>query len=170
MNHYIKLVLSVIIILCNFGCDQITKEKARGGLSYNERVSIVEDAFILTKVENTGAALSLGEHLSPTLKLFFLQLFPILALLLLFCYVMMKKKLALTQIIAFSFIIGGGVGNIYDRVLHNSVTDFMYIEIGFLHTGIFNMADVSVVVGILLLMIAHMVSDTREKQLARTSV
>ena len=46
-------------------------------------------------------------------------------------------------------IIGGGIGNIIDRVAYGSVTDFMYIHCGFFQTGIFNFADVSITFGAL---------------------
>ena len=59
----------------------------------------------------------------------------------------------IANLIGLSFIIGGGIGNIYDRIVHHSVTDFMFLEYGSLHTGIFNMADVSVVVGTILILL-----------------
>ena len=55
--------------------------------------------------------------------------------------------------VALSFAIGGGIGNIYDRIIHGSVTDFMHIDFGFFETGIFNMADVSIMVGMLLFLV-----------------
>ncbi len=146
-----KFLISLVIILSNVSCDQITKEKARENISKNEVINLIDNHFILTKVENTGAALSLGENLNPNQKIIFLQLLPLLVLLFMFIFIIRENKISKTDLIAFSFIIGGGIGNIYDRILYNSVTDFMYLEFGSLHTGIFNMADVSVVVGTLLL-------------------
>jgi signal peptidase II len=50
-------------------------------------------------------------------------------------------------IIGISFIIGGGIGNIFDRIVHGSVTDFLHIDMGIFKTGIFNLADVSIMFG-----------------------
>lgn len=50
-----------------------------------------------------------------------------------------------------SFVIGGGIGNLYDRVLYGSVTDFMHLKFGIFQTGIFNMADVSIMLGMLII-------------------
>ena len=50
------------------------------------------------------------------------------------------------------FIIGGGIGNIYDRFVYGSVTDFFHIDFVIFQTGIFNMADVSVMVGMFILL------------------
>lgn len=164
MNKLLKIFISLILIISNISCDQITKEKARDEISKNETIEVVNDNFILTKVENTGAAMSLGENLSPKSKIVFLQILPLLVLLMMFIYIIREKKISKLNLIAFSFIIGGGIGNIYDRILYNSVTDFMYLEFGSFHTGIFNMADVSVVVGVLLLFVNYIISKAEEYQ------
>jgi len=152
MKRFTKVLIALFVILCNISCDQVTKEQARDKIAENEVIHVVEDNFILTKVENTGAALSLGSNLSPGLKVVLLQILPLLVLFLMFGYIVKDQKLPPLNVIALSFIIGGGIGNIYDRILYNSVTDFMNLELGPFHTGIFNMADVSVVVGCLLLL------------------
>ena len=55
--------------------------------------------------------------------------------------------------IGMCFLIGGGIGNIIDRLLYGSVTDFLHIDFGLFRTGIFNLADVSIMVGIGILII-----------------
>lgn len=155
-------MIALIVILSNISCDQITKEHAREHISEQEIINVIEDNFVLTKVENTGAALSLGENLSPNAKLLLLQLLPLLVLILMFIYIIRKQKISHSRVLALSFIIGGGVGNIYDRILYGSVTDFMYLELGAVHTGIFNMADVSVVVGVSLLLIPLLITETKK--------
>lgn len=170
MNRLIKILVSLIVIFCNISCDQITKEKVRTEISINETINIVNNNFILTKVENTGAAMSLGENLSPKFKIVFLQILPVLILFLMFAYIIKEKKVSKLNLIAVSFIIGGGIGNIYDRILYNSVTDFMYLEFGGLHTGIFNMADVSVVVGTLLIFLNSIISEIDKNQYRNASL
>lgn len=154
-----KLFISIFIILCNISCDQITKEQARANICEQEVINVVEDNFILTKVENTGAALSLGNNLSPNLKILFLQLMPIVVLIFMFIYIIRVPNISKLNLFAFSFVIGGGLGNIYDRILYGSVTDFMYLKFGLLHTGIFNMADVSIVIGTILLLINFLITE-----------
>ena len=52
-------------------------------------------------------------------------------------------------------IIGGGVANIFDRIVYGSVTDFLYINLGgIFKTGIFNIADLSVTTGMILILIS----------------
>ncbi len=170
MSRFIKIFVSILLICCNISCDQLTKEKARSEISTNETITIVDDHFILTKVENTGAAMSLGENLNPKLKIVVLQAVPLLVLFLMFLYILREKKLSSLNVIALSFIIGGGVGNIYDRILYNSVTDFMYLEFGGLHTGIFNMADVSVVVGTLLILLNSILTEIDKNRFRNASL
>ncbi|WP_196888404.1 signal peptidase II [Aureivirga sp. CE67] len=169
MSRKVKIIISFIVILCNVSCDQFTKEKARAEILNNETIHVFSDHFILTKVENTGAALSIGKDLSPIPKIIFLQIFPIVVLLLMFVYIISDNKISKLNLIGISFIIGGGFGNIYDRVLYNSVTDFMYIQFGSLHTGIFNMADVSVSIGTLLLLSNLIFIKIEQKSIEKTS-
>jgi len=56
-------------------------------------------------------------------------------------------------VVGMCFLIGGGIGNIADRMIYGSVTDFLHLTFGALQTGIFNMADVSIMMGILLILL-----------------
>ena len=62
-----------------------------------------------------------------------------------------RTTISRVSLVAISCIVGGGVGNIYDRYLYGSVTDFMNLDLVLFRTGIFNMADVSIMFGALLL-------------------
>ncbi|MDT0607323.1 signal peptidase II [Croceitalea rosinachiae] len=142
-----RKILVVLLILSNISCDQISKKIVRKSVNSNSYIQVLNDNFVLTKIENTGAALGLGENLSPNAKKVFLNILPALVLLFLTYRVLTHKKINTYSIIAFSFIIGGGIGNIIDRFLYGSVTDFLHLKFGFLKTGIFNLADVSVTLG-----------------------
>ena len=52
-------------------------------------------------------------------------------------------------------IVGGGIGNLWDRTLYGSVTDFMLIDFDVVRTGIFNVADVSIMVGVGLVLLYY---------------
>jgi signal peptidase II len=147
VNRIAKIIIGLVLVISNVSCDQITKNSVRKNIDSSERIEVVNDNFILTKVENTGVALGFGADFHPNVKLIIFQLLPIVVLLYMFFYLMKKEEISAFNFIAITFIIGGGIGNIMDRMLFNSVTDFMYLEIGPFHTGIFNMADVSVTIG-----------------------
>lgn len=148
-----KLIIGLLLIISNISCDQITKKEVRKNIASHERIEVVNDNFILTKVENTGAALGFGSDFHPIIKLFIFQLLPVFVLIFLFYYLYKREDISKLNFVAATFFIGGGIGNIIDRVLHNSVTDFMYIELGPFHTGIFNMADVSVTIAAIIFII-----------------
>jgi signal peptidase II len=101
----------------------------------------------IQRVENTGAFLSLGDSLSGPVKAILLNILPLLAVLFGLWYVFTKTNLSRPILIAIILIIGGGIGNIYDRLVHGSVTDFMHIDFVIFQTGIFNVADMSIMAG-----------------------
>lgn len=163
IKNYTKIFIGLLLIACNISCDQITKKQVRKRIEMHEQISIVKNNFILTNVENTGAALSFGQQFSPVVKLIIFQIIPILVLVYLFFYIIQKVPVKSLHFIAITFIIGGGIGNIIDRILYQSVTDFMYLEAGTLHTGIFNMADVSVTLGAITLAIQQLAAKRKLK-------
>lgn len=161
-----KILIGLILVFFNISCDQIMKNEVRKNINSHEQIEVVSDNFILTKVENTGAALGFGANFPPTIKLLIFQLIPILVLIYLFYFLMKKKEISKINFIAITFIIGGGIGNIIDRILYNSVTDFMYLEIGPFHTGVFNIADLSVTIGGIALILNSISGKTKIQQKA----
>ena len=151
-NRYYKI--SSLIILSIF-FDQLSKFWIRNNIeSYNE-IELIGSFFTLIRVENSGAFLGMGSELSYIPKLILLIIFPIIVLVAVSIYTYMDKKLDNLSLVGFSLIIGGGVANIFDRIVYGSVTDFLYINLGgFLKTGIFNIADLSVTTGMILILIA----------------
>ena len=149
-NRYYKI--SSLIILSIF-FDQLSKFWIRNNIeSYNE-IELIGSFFTLIRVENSGAFLGMGSELSYIPKLILLIIFPIVVLVAVSIYTYMDKKLDNLSLVGFSLIIGGGVANIFDRVVYGSVTDFLYINLGFFKTGIFNIADLSVTTGMILILI-----------------
>ena len=150
-NRYYKI--SSLIILSIF-LDQFSKFWIRNNIeSYNE-IELIGSFFTLIRVENSGAFLGMGSELSNIPKLILLIIFPIIVLVAVSIYTYIDKKLDNLSLIGFSFIIGGGIANIFDRIVYGSVTDFLYINLGFFKTGIFNIADLSVTTGLILILIA----------------
>ncbi len=131
----------------NIGCDQVSKNIVREKVNYGENITLLANHLTVTKVENTGAFLSLGESLPPILKNILLLIVPLMAIVLGFGYLLFRFNTPRLFVIGASFIIGGGIGNIIDRLAYGSVTDFLHISFGIFQTGIFNMADVSVMLG-----------------------
>lgn len=136
----------------NVGCDQLSKDLVRKHVEPLDYIQVVNDNLILTNVENTGAMLGFGQGFPPILKTIFLKGLPLIVLLILFFRMIQNTNLNRWMVLAFAFVIGGGMGNLIDRIAYGSVTDFFQIKLGLFKTGIFNMADVSVTIGVFLLL------------------
>ena len=80
-----------------------------------------------------------------------------------FVYLIRNKDISPISVWALSFIVGGGVGNLYDRILYGEVTDMLFIDLQFAHTGIFNMADVSVMVGTGLILLEQFLPKKKQE-------
>lgn len=167
LHRFFRTLLILLILGLNIGCDQISKSIARQELSYYEQIAIIDDYVILTKVENKGAFLSLGHALPDPIKTLLLIVLPAAILALAFGYLLVKWNLPMARMVGICFVVGGGMGNIYDRIIYGSVTDFLHIDFVVFQTGIFNMADVSVMVGAFIILIDVYIS---RKRLSGTAV
>ncbi|MGW8123236.1 signal peptidase II [Roseivirga echinicomitans] len=159
-----RIILIFAIIIVNIGIDQVTKVMARKQIEYNERIEVIGDSLILTKVENSGAFLGMGSNLSPILKSILLLGLPGIVMLGLLVYLIVNKELTTIAIVGLSFIVGGGIGNLYDRILYGSVTDMVHIDLGLFRTGIFNAADVSVMIGTGLVLLEQFLTRNDHKK------
>lgn len=160
-----RIVLVFTLIILNIGCDQVSKNMVREQVEFRSTTEIIGKTFILTNVENSGAFLGMGSDLNPIIKTILLLVLPIAVLLFVLHYLLTKKDIDNLTVIGLSFIVGGGIGNMYDRILYGQVTDFFHIDFGgVFKTGIFNMADVSVMVGMGLILLTSFVTRKTNKQ------
>ena len=147
-----RILFIIVVLVSNIGCDQISKNIVRQNVEYNTQINVVEDYVILTKVENTGAFLGLGNSIPRPIYKLLMILLPLVLLAYALYYMIRRNNLSLLLIIGLTFVIGGGLGNIFDRILYGSVTDFLYFDFVLFHTGIVNMADISVTLGFFMIM------------------
>ena len=159
-------LILVILIFSNIGCDQISKKVVREQVAYDEQIYLIPDHLLLTKVENTGAFLSIGAGFDPSIKKLFLLGLPILGLTFMLFILLGNRRLGRNLAISLSFIIGGGIGNLIDRILYGSVTDFIFMDFGLFQTGIFNLADVSITCGIVYYLFVNLVDRFNRKPTA----
>jgi len=143
----------LIIVIANIVFDQFSKYEARLNIGYYQTINVIGKYFIFTKIENSGAFLSTGDSLGGSVKFIFLSLLPLIALFYGVYYLLTHHNLPRLLAFGISFVIGGGLGNLYDRISYGSVTDFMHVDFLLFRTGIFNFADVSIMVGMVMIMI-----------------
>lgn len=160
-NKATRILLILLILLSNFGCDQLSKRIVRTHVDDNQKIAIVRGHFTLTKVENTGAFLSVGHTLPQGLKTVVLAVLPLLALAIALIYLFLNDHIAWLRTAGICFLVGGGLGNILDRLFYGSVTDFLHLQFGRFQTGIFNLGDVSIIIGLAIILITSLTAKTR---------
>ena len=145
------------IILFTFLLDLISKNYAINSLIINHSVTI--NSFLnLTLAFNYGAAFSFLSDAGGWQRWFFI-IFSFLVIFVI-AYILINDKD--TQYIAYSFVIGGALGNLYDRIVYGYVIDFIEIHYNNFYWPIFNIADVAISIGIILLLYS-MFSNNKKK-------
>jgi signal peptidase II len=143
--------------------DQLTKALFKQILTPGEVVSLFAGSLLVLPIYNHGAFLSLGAEMSEaTRNIFFI--YGVWAILIgLAGWLMRSSKLGRVEVIAIASILGGGLSNLLDRCVYDGrVFDFLNIGIGHLRTGVFNVADVGILLGVALLFLtrnAHLVDN-----------
>lgn len=154
----------VILIIVNIALDQISKVIVRQSVIPHSQSEIIGDYFTLHNVENTGAFLGMGSDLNPTLKLILLLLLPVLVLGWVVRHIIIETNIDKMSLIGFCCIVGGGIANVFDRFMYGSVTDFLHIDLGgVFRTGIFNIADLSVTTGMIMILLASFLYREQQK-------
>jgi signal peptidase II len=142
------------LLLLTTGCDQLTKNIAKTKLISSAPISLLNDLIRLEYAENPGAFLSIGEHLPSPILLLLSSVLVSAVILLLVKLSIQKRNAKLATLVGLSLLAGGSLGNLIDRVLHNGVVvDFMSVGIGRMRSGIFNLADVAILIGVFVLML-----------------
>jgi signal peptidase II len=139
------------VVLAAVAADQSTKHLARAALRGAGTVQVVGDFFILRYAENNGAFLSLGSSWPPLWRAAVFGIFSLCVVVAAAVYGIRQTGLSRFQTAALALVIGGGAGNLIDRLARGGlVTDFMNVGIGTLRTGIFNLADLFLMAGAVL--------------------
>ena len=154
MSKVGRTVALLALVATTFGCDRVTKHIAATSLEGAPSRSFFADTVRLEYAENTGGFLSLGADLPPAVRT---AIFTIGTGLILIGSLLAAIKLRLTgwPLVGLSLWCAGGASNWIDRVARGSVVDFLNIGIGTLRTGIFNVADVAVMLGVCILLFTY---------------
>jgi len=148
-----RFLVVTFTLLCCVGCDQVSKSAARALLPSGVAESFLGDALRLQLVENPGSFLSLGASLPERFR-FTLFIGTVAVLLLCLVLASLFARLGPWRFTALALVAGGGISNLIDRLLHGGrVTDFLNLGIGSVRTGIFNVADMAILCGALLLVL-----------------
>ena len=135
-NRYYLILISILIILS----DQFTKNI----INVNHKSLINNDLifFSIDYVKNYGAAFNIlsGSRI-------FLSTISIIITMFLIYFILNKKNLSNLDLLSYSFILGGTIGNGFDRLTKGYVIDF--INLSFINFPVFNIADISINIGLI---------------------
>lgn len=140
---YKKLFIYTIIFVF---IDQLSKGLINIGMNLNQSIEIIPNFLNLTYVHNIGAAFSIFEGA----KWFFI-ITAIIVLNIIYIFFIKDKELKNSEIVIYSLLISGIIGNLIDRVVFGYVIDF--IDVNIFNFAIFNLADSFIVIAVILLLI-----------------
>lgn len=144
-----------IIIVAAAALDLLSKQLVISGMELDQTIGVIPGILDLHYIRNYGAAFSTMQN-----KRVFLIVVTVLMMAALCVYaVKMKQKMSKAELVSLAMIVGGGVGNLIDRIFLGYVTDFLDIHL----IPIFNVADCFVTVGCVLLVIAVLTEKKEEK-------
>jgi signal peptidase II len=157
-----RFATSILLIIVLIGLDQATKKIAQASLMGKGTVPVIDGFLSLIYATNRGGFLSLGSSAGGWLWWLFFVVLPLVVLALFSIYIVLKKKDDWFYLSFWVFVMGGGVGNLIDRILYGEVIDFMHIDFGFFQTGVFNVADLYLNVFALLVVLIYLIRSNKE--------
>jgi signal peptidase II len=145
---YKRITLILIFIFCFVGCDQSSKQFAKYHLENSSAVAYAGGFIKFVYVENSGAIFGIGSQLPESLRLTILFAGISTILYLFISSVIIKKQKILLKEISLIILLSGGIGNLLDRIFNSGkVIDFIIIGTADIHTAVFNLADLFIIVG-----------------------
>ena len=145
MKNKIKIVISSIFLII---IDIIIKLIVSNKLIFNQSIKVINNFFYITYVKNTGVAWSM---LSGKINL--IVVLTLIIILLLIVYLFKKENYNKYEIIGYSLLLSGAIGNLIDRIIYGYVIDYLDFRILGSNYPIFNMADMCIVIGLVLIII-----------------
>jgi len=144
---FVRLLYLALSLLL-FGMDRLSKSLVVARLPLYESVPIIRDFFHLTHVANTGALFGLMAGMASPLRGAIFISIPVLAILLILIFQFRTPESDLLVQVGLSLILGGAMGNLYDRVRYGHVVDFLDFSLAGHHWPAFNLADSSICLGV----------------------
>jgi signal peptidase II len=162
MNKLQRLTLIVSIVMVFIGCDQTAKSIARQELKSLSSLDVMGSFIRLEYAENEGGFLSIGSGLPAEVRETASILLALIVISGFFALLYYADRLTALGLISCSLLVAGALGNLIDRLLNQGrVVDFLVLGTDKLHTGVFNVADVLLMVGSLMLLVEHLMKNLR---------
>lgn len=159
MEDIVSLVL-VLVTIALVALDQLIKYLVVVFLKPVGTTTIIPKVLAFTYLENDGAAFSIFSG-----KQIFLIIITAIALLVWAYFLFFKRPKEKLEVIGMVLVLAGGIGNLIDRVANGFVVD--YVEFLFVRFAVFNLADIFVTIGFIILVIGVFKSEKKNKEINR---
>ncbi len=159
MRKYHFLIALLVVFL-----DQLAKWIVATNVSLHDSLVVVPGLFRITHVQNRGAAFGLFSDSPAEWKIAILIAFSLIALVVVSALLWKNSHAMSVTGVGLALILGGAVGNLWDRLINGHVVDFLDFYIGSYHWPAFNIADSAIVVGALLLVAEILFSKAPAQQ------
>ena len=143
--RYLFLVLAILIL------DRWTKAWIQSRFDLSESATVIDGFFNITYVRNTGVAFGIFSSISSPAKTLLLSVFTAFAAVIVIAYSVRNPAGHRLLQVALALILGGALGNLYDRLAYGYVVDFLEFYIRTYHWPAFNVADSAITIGVALL-------------------
>ncbi|MEK3989498.1 signal peptidase II [Robertmurraya sp. FSL R5-0851] len=157
----VSFVFYYIIALIVIILDQWTKWLVVKRMELGESITVIENWFYITSHRNRGAAWGILQG-----QMWFFYLITVIVIIGIVYYIQKAAKGKMLLGVALGLMLGGAIGNFYDRVVHKEVVDFIHTYIFNYNFPIFNIADSALVIGVGLLMIQMWQEERQSKEIA----
>ena len=148
MRKYFFIIAAIVLLM-----DRIAKWAVASNIPLRDSVVVIPGVFRLTHVQNPGAAFGLFAESSAQWKVGALVTFSVIALVIVSALLWKNSHSLSTTTIGLSLILGGAMGNLWDRMVSGHVVDFLDFYLGTYHWPAFNVADSAIVIGSCLLLL-----------------
>jgi signal peptidase II len=152
--------LQFLIAFLVVALDRATKWIVAKNIPLHDGIQVIPGFFRITHIENTGAAFGLFADSPGQWKIFMLVLFSVVALVVVSALLWRNSHSLTTTGIGLALILGGAIGNLWDRLVNGRVVDFLLFYIQQYQWPAFNVADTAIVVGAGLLVIEILFANT----------
>ena len=138
----------ILISFIGIVLDRIIKSLLLLNMDMGDSITIINNFWNITLISNTGAAFSVLSSNTP-----FLIIVSLFTIILIYFLFIKGQELKNYQKILYGILLGGIIGNLIDRIIYGAVVDYLDFNIFGYNFPVFNLADIFIVVGVILIII-----------------
>jgi len=158
--NFQKRLPYILLVAATIALDRWSKVLIQKRFDLNESISLIDGFFNITYVRNTGVAFGIFDPLSLPAKSVLLSVFTAFAAVIVITYSVRSPLRNRLLQVALALVLGGALGNLYDRLAYGYVVDFLEFYVGSFHWPSFNIADSAISVGVALLALEILRNET----------